>query len=174
MTMEQVVLYQFQSESIARLIFAGVTIVGVGLGSMFWLDFRRRSSRSWHIAGVLVMVSGLLLGLAFGYRATQPEYFKKLAANNDGLALEYYLFSEDAFLPWSAIENISIQEDRLIVDGGPAGTHSSPVVYRGDQNRLLRSLLRFLPESNLQEHGRTEQLGNAQQKHAADGAARRR
>lgn len=171
--MENIFSYQFQSESTVRLIFGGLTFIGVGLGSVFWSDFRKRSSRSWRIAGVLVMIAGSLLGVTFGYRATQPEYFKSLTAGDDGLALEYYLFGEDVFLRWDAVKSISIRENRLIVDGGPLEIHRSPVVYRGDQDRLLGVLSCFLPESGSQEHGRTVQCQTAQQEHAADSAARR-
>ncbi|WP_213380964.1 hypothetical protein [Allochromatium tepidum] len=172
--MEEIFSYQFHSESTVRLIFGGLTVVGVGLGTLFWIDFRRRSSRSWRIAGVLVMIAGLLLGAIFGYRATQPEYFKRLAADNDGLALEYYLFSEDVFLRWDTVNSITVRENRLIVDGGALGTYRSSVVYRGDQDRLLGVLACFLPEGGPQEHGGAAQCQTAQQEHAADGASRRR
>lgn len=174
MTMEQVFSYQFQSESVALLIFAGLAFAGLGLGSMFWIDFRRRSSVAWHVAGTLAMVSGLLMGLAFGYRATQPEYFKRLTAGNEGLALDYHLFGEDALLGWSDIEDISIRGDRLVVEAGPAGRHASAVVYRGDQDRLLRSLACLLHEQGAQQSGRGEQCLDALQEHEADAAPYRR
>lgn len=149
MIMGQVFSYQFQSELSALFIFWGLTAVGTGLGFMFWLDFRRRTSSAWRIAGTTVLFSGALLGAFFGYLSTQPEYFKKLSADNDGIRLEYHLLTEDIFLHWSDIKSISFQAHRLIIIGGrPVVTYSSPVVYHNEQEPLLRSLKRMMPSNN--------------------------
>jgi len=146
MTMEQVFSYQFQSEATSLFIFWGVMAVGAGLGFMFWLDFRRRPSSAWRMAAATVLLFGALLGAFFGYLSAQPKYFKKLSANNGGVRLEYYLLHEDAFLHWDDIQSVSFRANRLVIIGGrPMATYSSPVVYRGDQERLLRSLELMMP-----------------------------
>ena len=106
--MDQTFLYQFQSAYITWIIFGGVAFVGFGLGFASWLDFRRRLSKSWRIAGLIVLFTGSLIGVFFGYQATQPEYFKKQTAYNDGIRFAYHLFSRDVFLRWSDIRTISI------------------------------------------------------------------
>jgi hypothetical protein len=144
--MEQVFSYQFQSESSALFIFWAVTAVGAGLGFAFWLDFRRRPSSAWRMAAATVLSSGTLLGASFGYLLAQPEYFKKLSANDGGVRLEYYLLHEDIFLRWDDIQSVSFRANRLIIVGkGPLVTYGSPVVYRGDRERLLRSLELMMP-----------------------------
>jgi hypothetical protein len=140
--MEQIFSYQFQSESIAWLIFGGLTFVGVGLGYMFRLDFRKRFSKRGNLAGLMVLVAGSLLGVVLGYRAAQPAYFKKLTASTDGIRLEYYPLTADVLLPWNDIESISLQQNRLSIRGRQGVDYRSPVVYRGDQERLLQSLAR--------------------------------
>jgi hypothetical protein len=147
MVMEPVLSYQFQSEAAALFIFWGVTAVGAGLGCVFWLDFRRRSSRAWRMASVSVLLCGVLLGGFFGYLAAQPEYFKRLSADSEGVRLEYYLLREDAFLHWADIQSVSLRANRLVIVGRkPVATYRSPVVYRGDQERLLRSLEHMMPQ----------------------------
>jgi hypothetical protein len=96
----QTFLYQFQSAYITCIIFGGITFVGFSLGFAFWLDFRRRLSKSWRIAGLIVLFAGSLIGFIFGYQATQPEYFKKLTANNDGIHLAYHLVTRDVLTDW--------------------------------------------------------------------------
>lgn len=148
MTMEQVTSYQFQSEATVLFVFWGVTAVGAGLGFTFWLDFRRRRSNAWRRAAATVLLTGALLGASFGYLSAQPEYFKKLSANNDGVQLEYYLLHEDAFLHWDDIQSVSLRANRLVIIGGrPIATYSSPVVYRGHQERLLRLLKVMMPRT---------------------------
>jgi len=149
--MEQTFLYQFQSVYITWFIFGGVTFVGFGFGFAFWLDFRRRLSKSWQIAGLIVLFSGSLIGVFFGYQATQPEYFKKLTANNDGIRIAYHLFTSDVFLRWSDIRTISIHSNRLVIETKKAAGYRSPVVYRGDQEELLSSISRLMPS----DHPRT-------------------
>ncbi|NEX23110.1 hypothetical protein G3480_22895 [Thiorhodococcus mannitoliphagus] len=144
-SMEQTFLYQFQSVYMTWYILGGVTFVGFGLGFAFWLDFRRRLSQSWHIAGLIVLFAGSLIGVFFGYQATQPEYFKKLTANDDGIRFAYHLFTSDVFLRWSDIRAMSIQNNRLVIETRQAATYSSPVVYRGNQEQLLSSISRLMP-----------------------------
>lgn len=146
--MEQTFLYQFQSVYITRIIFGGIALVGFGLGFAFLLDFRRRLSRSWHIAGLVVLSAGSLIGVFFGYHATQPEYFEKLTATNDGIRLAYHLFASDVFLRWSDIRTISIHDNRLVIETRQAAVYGSPVVYRGDQKRLLSSISRLMPSDD--------------------------
>ena len=146
--MEQAFLYQFQSAYITWLILGGLALVGFGLGFMFWLDFRKRFSRGGHIAGLIVLFAGSFLGAFFGYQATQPEYFKKLTANDDGIRLTYHLFAEDVFLRWSEVETISIQNDRLVIEAGRAENFRSPVVFRGNQAQLLSSVTRLVPDGD--------------------------
>jgi hypothetical protein len=97
---------------------------------------------------VIVLVAGSLLGIVLGYHATQPAYFMKLTANDDGIQLEYGLFTKYVFLPWMDIENISIQKYQLIILGKRGERYASPVVYRGEQSRLLQSVTQAVPSSN--------------------------
>lgn len=147
-TAEQVFSYQFQSGFITLVIFAVLILVGAGLGFVFWLDFRRRGTRAWRNAGIVVMLAGALIGAGFGYRATQPEYFKAITANEDGVRLEYHHFTDDVLLRWPDIDGFSIQGDRLFIEAGQAGSYSSAVVHRPQQQRLLRSLRRLMPAND--------------------------
>jgi len=106
MSMEQFFSYQFQSESTTLFIFWGMTIMGSGLGFMFWLDFFRRSSSAWRMAAATVLLSGASLGGFFGYLSAQPEYFKRLSANDERIRLEYYLLHKQVFLRWEDIQSI--------------------------------------------------------------------
>lgn len=146
--MDQTFLYQFQSAYITCIIFGGITFVGFSLGFVFWLDFRRRLSKSWRIAGLIVLFAGSLIGFIFGYQATQPEYFKKLTANNDGIHLAYHLFTRDVFLSWSDIRTISIHNNRLVIETRQEADYSSLIVYRGDQEQLLSSISRLMPSDD--------------------------
>ena len=148
--MEELLSYHFGSVSIMVFTFFGLTFVGFGLGFGFWLDFRRRSSKDWHIAGWIVLFAGLLIGAFFGYQATQPESFKKLTANHDGIRLEYYMFTEDVLLGWNDIESILIKNNRLIINKKQGGSHVSPVVYRGDQAQLMQSINILMPGNDPQ------------------------
>ena len=146
--MEELFSHQFRSVSIVVFTFGGLAFVGFCLGLMFWLDFRTRFSKGWRIAGLIVLFTGSLLGVFFGYQATQPEYFKKLTANNDGIRLEYYMFTEDVLLSWSDIESISIQQNRLIINRKQGDSYGSPVVYRGDQAQLMQSINLLMPSND--------------------------
>lgn len=146
--MEQIFSHQFQSASITLLIFGGLTFVGTGLGFMFWLYFRKHYSKWGHAAGLAVLAGGSLLGVVFGYQAAQPGYFLTLTANNDGIRLEYCIHTEDVFLGWSDIESISVQQNRLIIEGRQGASYESPVVHRGDQVRLLQSITELMPSDD--------------------------
>jgi hypothetical protein len=146
--MEQIFSYQFQSISITLIIFSGLTFVGAGLGFMFWLDFRKRISKGGYVAGLIVLIAGALLGAFFGYEATQPRYFKMMTANYDGIRLEYYLFTNDVLLRWVDIKNIVVQQNRLMINTKQGDAYKSPVVYRGDQGRLLKSVTQFIPSGD--------------------------
>jgi hypothetical protein len=143
--MEEFFSYQFQSTSIAVFTFIGLTLVGFGLGLMFWIDFRRRFIDRGQIAGLVVIIVGTLLGMYFGYLTTQPGYFKNLKANTDGIWLDYHWFAAPVFLGWNEIERIEIQRDRLLVISKSADSYKSPVVYRDNQTQLLQSVTSWMP-----------------------------
>jgi len=146
--MEEVFSYELRSSAITMFTFVGLTLVGFGLGLVFWLDFRRRFLGRGRIAGRVVMIGGTLLGAGFGYLATQPGYFKKLTADDLGMALDYYLFSEDVFLRWGDVDRVAIEQDRLLVTGRSGDRYQSVVVYRGDQASLVRSITRLMPDDS--------------------------
>ena len=135
----------FHAESVTWFVFCGLTFVGFGLGLMFWIDFRRRYLRHGKVAGIIVWVVGSLLGVFFGYLATQPEYFKVLTADNDGIRLRYYLLANDVLLPWNEIKDISIKQNPLVVETTHDQSYRSSVVYRGAQSRLLESITQLMP-----------------------------
>ena len=63
--------------------------------------------------------------------------------------MKYFVFQEDAFLRWSDIDTISVQKDRLIIQGKDGATYRSLVVYRGDQARLLHALTQMQTKGTL-------------------------
>lgn len=126
------------------LVFVGVSLVGVLLGLMFWIDFRRRFARSGPMAAWIVLVAGALIGVGFGHKATQPAYFKHLAADREQITLRYLLPTVHVELPWSQVTNVSIRDDRLMV-ATAVDTFTSPVIYRPDQRQLLDSLVAVRP-----------------------------
>jgi hypothetical protein len=138
--MEDLLSYQFRSPFTVMFIFAGLALAGFGLGFMFWLDFRRRFAEKGRLAGWFVLCAGGLVGAFFGYQATQPQYFKELTARGDGVRLEYFLFADAVVARWSEIESVSIVRDRLVIDGKQGERYVSPVIHRGDQAKLIRSI----------------------------------
>jgi hypothetical protein len=126
--------------------FGGLTLAGLSLGFLFWLNFRARFSRGGHAAGLNALNAlnaGILLGALFGYQATQPGYFKALAGDHDGIRLEYYLPGNDILPRWGDIESVGIPKDRLTIIARQGAIYTSSVVYVGDQAGLLRSLTPF-------------------------------
>jgi hypothetical protein len=146
--MEEVFSHEFRSASITVFTFVGLSLVGFGLGFMFWLDFRRRFVSGRRVAGRVVLIGGTLLGAVFGYFATQPGYFKKLTADSLGITLEYYLFGSDVVLGWNDVDGVAIEQDRLLVTGKSGDGYQSVVVYRGEQALLERSITRLMPNGS--------------------------
>jgi hypothetical protein len=133
-------VHQLQSPAMPWIIGLGLALVGFGMGLLSWVDFRRRFPRGGRAAGWIALIAGTLLGTGAGYLATQPGYFKALAADAGGIRLDYGPFARGVFLAWDEVQRVDIRNDRLLIATRSGDRHRSMVVYRGDQQALASAL----------------------------------
>ncbi len=146
--MQELFFHEFRSTSLEYYIFLGLTLIGFALGLMFWKDFRKRFDRGGRLASWIILFVGMLMGMFFGYLAIQPEYFKNISANAEGITLRYSLFTSNITLVWEDIDQLELQQDKLVIIDKNGTNYHSPVVYQGDQTQLMQSLQELIIKHN--------------------------
>ena len=133
------------SISVTYFVFLGIALIGFGLGFAFWIGYRKSQSQKYHYLANFVWIFSTVIGLIFGYLSTQPFYFRQLTVTGHGFEVVYILPHKMVFLNWDNIESIVIRHNRLVITAKSLKTYTSPVIYLGDQNDIIKSIMTIRP-----------------------------